>query len=73
MNGIGSQDAQGERKKMKINKFKEGGTYHKDYAIDHKTGRVIGHDTKNDHGAYPHINIKRKDKTKVLINITGGK
>ncbi|WP_425464201.1 RHS repeat-associated core domain-containing protein [Paenibacillus lentus] len=67
--GVGPQDASGIRKKTKMDRFKQGGAYHKDYAIDPKTGRVRGHADNNDHGTFPHINIKRKDGKKVLINI----
>ena len=73
VNGIGSQDASGYRKKKKMDRYKQGGAYHKDYGIDKKTGRVYGHPGKNPHGKYPHINIKRKDGKTVLINIVGGK
>lgn len=58
-------------KRTKMDRFKQGGAYHKDYAIDPKKGRVRGHSDDNDHGTYPHINIKRKDGKKVLINIVG--
>jgi RHS repeat-associated protein len=72
--GVGHQDPSGIRKKRKMDRFKQGGAYHKDYAINPKTGRVFGHDElSNPHGEHPHINIKRKDGTKVLINIVGGK
>ncbi|WP_218032724.1 hypothetical protein [Paenibacillus ehimensis] len=54
-----------------MDRFKQGGAYHKDYAIDPISGRVRGHTEDNEHGAYPHINIKRKDGKKVLINILG--
>ncbi|WRY61693.1 RHS repeat-associated core domain-containing protein [Kosakonia cowanii] len=70
--GVGPQDAIGVRKKRKMDRFKEGGAYHKDYAIDPNTGRVRGHAPSDDHGTYPHINIKRTDGVKVVINITGG-
>ena len=70
--GVGPQDAIGVRKKRKMDRFKEGGAYHKDYAIDPNTGRVRGHAPSNDHGTYPHIKIKRTDGVKVAINITGG-
>lgn len=69
---IGSQGASGIRKKRKMDKFKEGGTYHKDYSIDPSTGSVRGHGLDDAHGKYPHINIKRKDETKVVINIVPG-
>lgn len=52
-----------------MDRFKEGGAYHKDYAIDPKTGRVRGHGLNDDHGKHPHINIKRTDGIKVVINI----
>ncbi len=53
-----------------MDRFKQGGAYHKDYAVDSKTGRVRGHDQPgNPHGENPHINIKRDDGTKVLIDI----
>ncbi|MHA8111770.1 hypothetical protein ACX122_01300 [Kosakonia cowanii] len=55
-----------------MDRFKEGGAYHKDYAIVPHTGRVRGHAASDDHGTYPHINIKRTDGVKVVINITGG-
>jgi RHS repeat-associated protein len=69
--GVGSQDAVGERKKFKLERFKKGRAYHKDYAIDPKTGRVRGHGLEDAHGEHPHINVKRDDGTKVVINITG--
>ncbi|MBP9037179.1 MAG: hypothetical protein KBG38_05295 [Candidatus Cloacimonas sp.] len=69
VNGVGPQDASGIRKKTKMDRFKQGGAYHKDYAIDAETGNVRGHNDTNEHGAYPHINIKRVDGKKVLINI----
>ena len=59
--GVGSQEPSGLRKKLKLEAFKKGGTYHKDYGINNKTGRVYGHDGTNPHGKYPHINIKRTD------------
>jgi RHS repeat-associated protein len=71
--GVGSQEPSGIRKKAKMDAFKMGGTYHKDYAIDPATGRVMGHSDSNQHGDCPHINIKRTDGKKVLINITGKK
>jgi hypothetical protein len=71
VNGIGSQDALGPRRARKIERFKEGGAYHKDYGIDSQTGRVYGHGGSNPHGEFPHINIKRKDGAKVIINIVG--
>lgn len=71
--GVGPQDAVGVRKKNKMDRFKEGGAYHKDYAIDPETGRVRGHGPNDAHGNFPHINIKRKDGVKVIINIIGGK
>jgi RHS repeat-associated protein len=67
--GVGSEDASGPRKKRKMDRFKQGGAYHKDYAIDRATGRVRGHETGNPHGAHPHINIKRTDGVKVEIRI----
>ncbi|KHN93117.1 hypothetical protein BSK69_19075 [Pectobacterium actinidiae] len=72
VNGVGSQDAQGARKKRKMDRFKQGGAYHKDYGIDPATGRVRGHGPNDEHGRYPHINIKRRDGIKVVINIVGG-
>jgi hypothetical protein len=45
------------------------GAYHKDYAMDPKTGRVCGHAKGNPHGESPHINIKRTDGVKVEIRI----
>lgn len=41
--------------------------------IDGNTGKRIvnGHDVNNPHSQYPHINIKRRDGKKVLINIVG--
>jgi len=69
--GVGPQDAVGLRRKAKMLRFKQGGAYHKDYAIDPISGRVRGHGTNNAHGQYPHINIKKTDGTKVIINITG--
>ena len=71
--GVGSQDAVGVRKKRKMDRFKDGGAYHKDYAIDPATDRVRGHAPTDDHGNFPHINIKREDGIKVVINIVGGK
>lgn len=56
-----------------MDRFKEGGTYHKDYSIDPVTGRVRGHGTIDEHGEFPHINIKRKDGVKVVIRIIGSK
>lgn len=58
-------------RKEKWSVLKKGGTYHKDYSVDPKTGRVRGHSPNDAHGDYPHINIKRKDGVKVVINITG--
>lgn len=72
VNGIGSQDASGIRKKNKMNRYKQGGAYHKDYLIDCSTGRVYGHADNNPHGMYPHINIKHTDGKMVMIKITGG-
>ena len=72
VNGIGRQDAEGIRKKNKMNRYKQGGAYHKDYAINKKTGRIYGHDNNNPHGMYPHINIKRMDGKTVMINILRG-
>ncbi|MBS7443885.1 RHS repeat-associated core domain-containing protein [Enterobacter sp. 120016] len=69
--GVGSQDAVGIRKKRKMDRFKEGSAYHKDYAIDPETGRVRGHASTDEHGNFPHINIKRADGVKLVINITG--
>ncbi|MEL6862995.1 MAG: polymorphic toxin-type HINT domain-containing protein [Bacteroidota bacterium] len=71
VNGVGPQEPKGIRKKRKMERFKKGGAYHKDYHIDPATGRVKGHRADNVHGNYPHINIKRKDGKKVIINITG--
>ncbi|MEL6865014.1 MAG: polymorphic toxin-type HINT domain-containing protein [Bacteroidota bacterium] len=71
VNGVGPQSPSGIRKKRKMERFKKGGAYHKDYHIDPATGRVKGHGANNAHGTYPHINIKRKDGKKVIINITG--
>ncbi|OAT33421.1 hypothetical protein M976_00168 [Buttiauxella ferragutiae ATCC 51602] len=71
VNGVGPEDAVGLRKKRKMDRFKEGGAYHKDYSVDPTTGRVRGHGPNDDHGNYPHINIKRRDGVKVVINITG--
>ncbi|WP_421849478.1 RHS repeat-associated core domain-containing protein [Marinomonas sp.] len=73
VNGVGHNDPAGIRKKRKMDRFKQGGAYHKDYAIDPSTGTVKGHAPNNDHGKYPHINIKRRDGVKVLINIVGKK
>ena len=70
-NGVGPKDATGIRKKLKMNRFKQGGAYHKDYAIDPTNGRVRGHGLNDAHGDFLHINIKRTDGTKVLINIIG--
>lgn len=36
--GVGPQDASGVRKKTKMDRFKQGGAYHKDYAIEPKKG-----------------------------------
>ena len=74
--GIGSQDANGIRKKRKMEQFKKKDgkvRYRKDYAIDSKTGRVYWHDDPkgNGHGNLPHINIKRSDGTMVRIDIKG--
>ncbi|MBR1863217.1 MAG: hypothetical protein IJ806_03925 [Ruminococcus sp.] len=70
VNGIGPKDAGEMRRKHKLDRFKEGGAYHKDYAmtIDKNTGKRIvkGHDINNSHSQYPHINIKRRDGKKVL-------
>ena len=66
-----SQDASGIRRKRKMNRYKQGGAYHKDYSIDSLTGRVYGHAIDNPHGMYPHINIKRTDGKTVMINIVG--
>lgn len=66
--GIGHQNAAGIRKKQKMDRYKQGGAYHKDYAIDQKTGWVKGHENSK-HGEYPHINIKRTDGKNVMINI----
>jgi hypothetical protein len=52
-----------------MDRFKKGGAYHKDYAIDPNTGHVRGHKLENVHGRNPHINIRREDLKKVLINI----
>ncbi len=65
--GVGSQDAKGERKKRKMDRFKQGGAFHKDYTM--KDGRVCGHEKGNPHGEHPHINIKRTDGVKVEIRI----
>jgi hypothetical protein len=68
--GMGNQDAVGINKQKKMHASRKPGTYHKDYAIDEETGKVRGHDGPNaTHGEHPHINIKRKDGTKVVINI----
>lgn len=69
VNGVGHQEPSGERKKRKMDRFKKGGAYHKDYAVSKKTGRVCGHEEGNPHGANPHINIKRTDGVKVEIRI----
>ncbi len=69
VNGVGHQEPSGERKKRKLDRFKKGGAYHKDYATDKKSGRVCGHEAGNPHGANPHINIKRTDGVKVEIRI----
>jgi hypothetical protein len=69
--GVGPQDPGGLRKKRKMDRFKQGGAYHKDYHVDSKTMRIKGNSADNDHGTYPHINIKRKNGKKVLINVTG--
>ena len=75
--GIGIQDAKGPRRKSKLKAYNRGGAYHKDYmmSIDKKTGKLLvkGHGLKNPHARYPHINIMRRDKTEVLINIVGEK
>ena len=70
--GVGSQDASGVRKKRKMDRFKQGSAYHKDYSVDPTTGHVRGHELGNAHGTHPHINIKRTDGKKVIINVTGG-
>lgn len=74
--GIGSQDAQGIRKKNKMDQFKKRDgkvRYRKDYPINKETGRVYGHDDPKGtgHGELPHVNIKRADGTMVRIDITG--
>ena len=56
------------RKQGKMHRYKKGGAYHKDYIMDKEKKIVYGHED-NPHGKYPHINIKRKDKKEVLINI----
>ena len=75
--GVGSQEPKGYRKKTKMDRYKKGGTYHKDYGMkydkDKKTKHVYGHSGNNPHGKYPHINIKRIDGKQVLINIVGVK
>ena len=75
--GIGKKDAEGLRKAGKIEAYNKGCAYHKDYimSIDKKTGKLFvrGHTLKNPHSRYPHINIMRKNKTEVLINIVGEK
>jgi RHS repeat-associated protein len=75
--GIGSQDAQGIRKKRKQEEFgkKDGKVrYRKDYPINSETGRVYGHkDPKGrGHGEHPHINIKRSGGTMARIDIVDG-
>ncbi|CAA0150028.1 RHS repeat-associated core domain-containing protein [Tenacibaculum maritimum] len=72
--GIGAQDAVGIRKKRKMDEFKKKDgkvRYRKDYAMDHETGRVHGHDDPkgNGHGSKPHINIKKADGKMVRIDI----
>ncbi|WP_434045201.1 MULTISPECIES: PAAR-like domain-containing protein [Sorangium] len=67
--GVGPQDPKGPRKKRKMDRFKIGGAYHKDYSVDRTTGRVRGHEPGNPHGEHPHINIKRTDGVKVEIRI----
>jgi RHS repeat-associated protein len=72
--GIGAQDAQGIRKKHKMEQFKKRDgkvRYRKDYPIDKTTGRVYGHDDPKGtgHGELPHINVKRADGTMVRIDI----
>jgi RHS repeat-associated protein len=72
--GIGAQDAQGIRKKHKMEQFKKRDgkvRYRKDYPIDKATGRVYGHDDPKGtgHGELPHINVKRADGTMVRIDI----
>ncbi len=69
---MGGQANNAFRKKRKLDRFKQGGAYHKDYAIDPQTGRIRGHGLTNTHGTYPHVNIKRTDGTLVLIDIVGG-
>jgi RHS repeat-associated protein len=69
VNGVGHQEPSGARKKRKMDRFKKGGAYHKDYAVSKKTGRVCGHEAGNPHGAHPHINIKRTDGVKVEIRV----
>lgn len=64
--GPGSNPASGLRKKHKLDTYNRGGAYHKDYAIDPKTGRVYGHEA-SPHGHLPHINIMRKDGVEVVI------
>ncbi|MDI9341690.1 MAG: RHS repeat-associated core domain-containing protein [Sediminibacterium sp.] len=70
--GMGNQDAQGERKKRKRVIYEQGGSYHKDYAIDPETGRVRMH-KNTEHGQYPHINIMRTDGVEVIIYIRNEK
>jgi len=71
--GVGPQDAQGIRKKRKLMRFKAGGAFHKDYAMENDPDsgepRVRGHEAGNPHGNCCHINIKRRDGKKVLIRI----
>jgi RHS repeat-associated protein len=69
--GVGHQEPSGVRKKRKLDRFKQGGAYHKDYAMSKATGRVCGHEAGNPHGAHPHINIKRTDGVKVEIRVAG--
>jgi RHS repeat-associated protein len=72
--GIGAQDAVGVRKKNKMDQFKKNDgkvRYRKDYAMNHETGRVHGHDDPKGtgHGENPHINIKKSDGKMVRIDI----
>ncbi len=68
--GIGSQNASGIRRKYKMDRYKQGGAYHKDYSVDFKTGIIRGHE-HGIHGKHPHINVKRADGKVVIINIVG--
>lgn len=67
--GSGKIEPSGIRKFNKQQRYKKGGAYHKDFLRDKETKKLYGHNENNPHGKYPHINIKRRDKKVVIINI----